>query len=66
MRILRAWQKWVTRDALYVVLQLAWWLVDGTALGGLRSAFRGSARCAGRVAVRPRRIKLPAYPGAAL
>ena len=66
MRILRAWQQWVTRDALYVVLQLAWWLVDGTALGGLRSAFRGSARCAGRAAVRPRRIKASPDPSAAI
>lgn len=65
MRILTAWQKWATRDALYVVLQLAWWLVDSTALGGLRTAFRGSARCAGRAAVRPRRIKATSHPHAA-
>ena len=58
MRMLTAWQKEAKCDFLYVVFQLAWWLAEASSvLGGVYSAFRGSARCAARAAVRPRRVR---------
>jgi hypothetical protein len=63
MRILTAWKE-AKCDLLYVVLQLAWWLAEGSSVLG--AAFRVSTRRAGGAAVRPRRIKTPPYPRAAL
>jgi len=62
MRMLTAWKE-AKCDILYVTLQLAWWLAEGSSVLG--SAFRGSACRAGGRAVRPRRIKATPTTGAA-
>ncbi len=65
MRILTAWKE-AKCDLLYVMLQLAWWLAESSSvLGGVYAAFRGSARAAGRAAVRPRRVRTSLNTGAA-
>ena len=62
MRMLTAWKE-AKCDLLYVALQLAWWLAEGSLVLG--STFRGNARRAGGRAVRPRRIKATPNPAAA-
>ncbi|RYY18639.1 MAG: hypothetical protein EOO36_07690 [Cytophagaceae bacterium] len=61
MPFLSAWQQWMQRReraAVVAVLQLVWWLAEGgPVLATLRSAFRGSARCGGTKAIRPRRAR---------